>query len=150
MQIATSQMIKAIKRQRTRSSNRLSNMSGIKRNLPESALVSLPNNIMIRMCLTSSYYFQRRYLFLPGHCPDDNPEKREMIPEGVRTGSGGAHVVTDEGGLIVPRKPANPVREDPGRQNLHKELLFNQKMCVCCCYSLNNNNNNNNSFVFQW
>ncbi|XP_049823483.1 protein FAM107B isoform X2 [Aethina tumida] len=65
---------------------------------------------------------------LLSHCPDDNPEKREMIPEGVRTGGGGAHVVTDEGGLIVPRKPANPVREDPGRQNLHKELLFNQKI----------------------
>ncbi|XP_060528571.1 protein FAM107B isoform X2 [Cylas formicarius] len=45
-----------------------------------------------------------------------------MIPDG-RTPS----LLSDDG-LIAPRKPVNPVRENPERQNLHKELLFNQKI----------------------
>lgn len=53
---------------------------------------------------------------LPGEDPED------MIPE-TRT----PPLLSDDG-LIAPRKPVNPVREDPGRQNLHRELLFNQKM----------------------
>ncbi|CAG9773053.1 unnamed protein product [Ceutorhynchus assimilis] len=47
----------------------------------------------------------------------------DMIPE-TRTPSS---LLSDDG-LIAPKKPANPVREDPGRQNLHRELLFNQKI----------------------
>lgn len=46
----------------------------------------------------------------------------EMIPE-----RRSPPLLTDDG-LIAPRKPINPVREDPGRQSLHRELLFNQKM----------------------
>ncbi|CAH0555052.1 unnamed protein product [Brassicogethes aeneus] len=33
-----------------------------------------------------------------------------------------------EEGLIKPKKPPNPVRENSERQNLHKELLFNKKI----------------------
>lgn len=33
-------------------------------------------------------------------------------------------------GLVVPKKPANPCVNSPERMNLHKELLFNQKMYV--------------------
>lgn len=33
-----------------------------------------------------------------------------------------------EEGLIIPRKPHNPILENTERQNLHRELLFNQKM----------------------
>ncbi|XP_076266624.1 uncharacterized protein LOC143200137 isoform X2 [Rhynchophorus ferrugineus] len=54
--------------------------------------------------------------------PFGNEDPDEMIPE-TRT----PPLLTDDG-LIAPRKPINPVREDPGRQNLHKELLFNQKI----------------------
>jgi hypothetical protein len=32
--------------------------------------------------------------------------------------------------LIVPRKPQNPCLESSDRKNLHRELLFNQKMQV--------------------
>lgn len=46
----------------------------------------------------------------------------DMIPE-----TRAPPLLTDDG-LIAPRKPVNPVREDPGRQNLHRELLFNQKI----------------------
>ncbi|XP_030749890.1 protein FAM107B isoform X2 [Sitophilus oryzae] len=49
-------------------------------------------------------------------------DQDDMIPE-----TRAPPLLTDDG-LIAPRKPANPVREDPGRQNLHKELLFNQKI----------------------
>lgn len=31
-------------------------------------------------------------------------------------------------GLIMPRKPANPVLESSDHKNLHRELLFNQKI----------------------
>ncbi|XP_018562272.1 protein FAM107B isoform X2 [Anoplophora glabripennis] len=53
-----------------------------------------------------------------------------MIPDTLR--NSGHHttppLLTDDDGLIIPRKPANPVRDNPERQNLHKELLFNQKI----------------------
>ncbi|ENN74944.1 hypothetical protein YQE_08521, partial [Dendroctonus ponderosae] len=56
--------------------------------------------------------------------PTQLPEeaREEMIPE-----RRSPPLLTDDG-LIAPRKPINPVREDPGRQSLHRELLFNQKM----------------------
>nr|XP_019530379.2 protein FAM107B [Aedes albopictus] len=37
-------------------------------------------------------------------------------------------VMTDSQGLIVPKKLANPCIESMDRQNLHRELMFNQKM----------------------
>lgn len=37
-------------------------------------------------------------------------------------------VMTDAQGLIVPKKLANPVLESIDRQNLHREMMFNQKM----------------------
>lgn len=52
-----------------------------------------------------------------------------MIPETQR---GAPHPpappLLSEDGLIIPRKPHNPVLDNTDRQNLHKELLFNQKM----------------------
>ncbi|EGK96559.1 AGAP000675-PC [Anopheles gambiae str. PEST] len=37
-------------------------------------------------------------------------------------------VMTDAQGLIVPKKLANPVLESIDRQNLHREMMFNQKI----------------------
>ena len=34
----------------------------------------------------------------------------------------------DEEGIILPKKLINPCVESRDRQNLHRELLFNQKM----------------------
>uniref|UniRef100_A0A0K8TNX6 Protein FAM107B n=1 Tax=Tabanus bromius TaxID=304241 RepID=A0A0K8TNX6_TABBR len=39
-----------------------------------------------------------------------------------------AGVVTDSKGLIVPKKILNPCLESSDRQNLHRELMFNQKI----------------------
>ncbi|CRL01683.1 CLUMA_CG014902, isoform A [Clunio marinus] len=39
-----------------------------------------------------------------------------------------SNIVRDEEGLIVPRKLINPCLESSDRQNLHRELLFNQKI----------------------
>ena len=33
-----------------------------------------------------------------------------------------------EDGLVIPKKPQNPCLESSERQNLHRELMFNQKM----------------------
>lgn len=40
----------------------------------------------------------------------------------------------DDEGLVVPRKPCNPCAESNERRNLHKEMLWNQKMYVKCYY----------------
>jgi hypothetical protein len=52
-----------------------------------------------------------------------------MIPESQR---GPTHhpppAGLTEDGLIIPRKPPNPVKDNSERQNLHKELMFNQKI----------------------
>ncbi|XP_053678729.1 protein FAM107B [Anopheles nili] len=37
-------------------------------------------------------------------------------------------VMTDAQGLIVPKKLVNPVLESIDRQNLHREMMFNQKI----------------------
>ncbi|XP_058443550.1 protein FAM107B isoform X1 [Malaya genurostris] len=37
-------------------------------------------------------------------------------------------IMTDAQGLIVPKKLINPCSESMDRQNLHRELMFNQKM----------------------
>lgn len=39
-------------------------------------------------------------------------------------------IETDAQGLILPKKLLNPCLESTDRQNLHRELLFNQKMYV--------------------
>lgn len=65
-------------------------------------------------------------------------ETNNVIPE-VVPGSPDVHTkrlgkitttqpLISEEGLILPRKPLNPCLENPDRQNLHRELLFNQKM----------------------
>ncbi len=36
----------------------------------------------------------------------------------------------DDEGLVIPRKPHNPCIESNERKNLHKEMLWNQKMLV--------------------
>lgn len=56
---------------------------------------------------------------------EDSDSAPKMIPDSIRNSQ--TPLINDDG-LIVPRKPANPVRENPERQNLHKELLFNQKI----------------------
>lgn len=52
-----------------------------------------------------------------------------MIPETQRpTHHHPPPPLLNEEGLIIPRKPPNPVKENSERQNLHREMLFNQKM----------------------
>lgn len=36
--------------------------------------------------------------------------------------------ILDKDGLAIPRKPANPCVESTERRDLHRELMFNQKM----------------------
>lgn len=43
------------------------------------------------------------------------------------TGSTNGHMTPDDG-LVMPRKLVNPCLESKEKQNLHRELLFNQKM----------------------
>lgn len=38
------------------------------------------------------------------------------------------NITRDSDGLIVPKKLVNPCLQSTDRQNLHRELLFNQKM----------------------
>ncbi|KAF5298116.1 hypothetical protein FQA39_LY02540 [Lamprigera yunnana] len=58
-----------------------------------------------------------------------NSDINNMIPESKKNA---LHSSTQphlsEEGLIMPRKPVNPILENSERQNLHKELLFNQKV----------------------
>nr|CAI5846942.1 unnamed protein product [Callosobruchus analis] len=52
-----------------------------------------------------------------------------MIPDTIKSNNHHPpppHLTED--GLILPRKPANPIKENTERQNLHRELLFNQKV----------------------
>ncbi|KRT86054.1 hypothetical protein AMK59_1615, partial [Oryctes borbonicus] len=52
-----------------------------------------------------------------------------MIPESQRsTPHPPAPPLLSEDGLIIPRKLPNPVLDNTDRQNLHRELLFNQKI----------------------
>ncbi|GJQ85208.1 hypothetical protein Trydic_g13051 [Trypoxylus dichotomus] len=52
-----------------------------------------------------------------------------MIPESQRsTPHPPAPPLLSEDGLIIPRKLHNPVLDSTDRQNLHRELLFNQKI----------------------
>ncbi|XP_055622910.1 protein FAM107B isoform X2 [Toxorhynchites rutilus septentrionalis] len=49
-----------------------------------------------------------------------------MMPPINHAAASGA--MTDAQGLIVPKKITNPCLESMDRQNLHRELMFNQKM----------------------
>ncbi|XP_053657659.1 LOW QUALITY PROTEIN: protein FAM107B [Anopheles marshallii] len=46
----------------------------------------------------------------------------------MRPISSNQSVMTDAQGLIVPKKLVNPVLESIDRQNLHREMMFNQKI----------------------
>lgn len=48
----------------------------------------------------------------------------KMMPPMQHSQSGS----TDSQGLIVPKKLINPCLESNDRQNLHRELMFNQKV----------------------
>ncbi|XP_071443940.1 uncharacterized protein [Hetaerina americana] len=51
------------------------------------------------------------------------------ITKGSNRNKGGSSALTmDQEGLILPRKPQNPCLDSVDRQNLHRELLFNQKI----------------------
>lgn len=60
---------------------------------------------------------RRRSLRMPG-----------MATSSIQSTDNLARVQMGEDGLIVPRKPLNPCAESAERKNLHKELLFNQKI----------------------
>lgn len=45
-----------------------------------------------------------------------------------RTGVGVSPNIADNGELITPKKPSNPCLESTNYQDLHRELLFNNKM----------------------
>ncbi|CAH1966536.1 unnamed protein product [Acanthoscelides obtectus] len=69
------------------------------------------------------------YIF-EGSKVSDKDETAAMIPDTIKSSNNHhpppPHLTED--GLILPRKPANPVKENTDRQNLHRELLFNQKV----------------------
>lgn len=74
-------------------------------------------------------YFASFWVIFSNVISEEEDSNTEMIPETQR---GSTHppaptLITEEG-LIMPRKPHNPVLDNTERQNLHKELLFNQKM----------------------
>lgn len=56
----------------------------------------------------------------------------------LNDGSGGTVAAAggagDGGGLITPRRLINPCLESTPRQDLHRELMFNQKMYVYSFY----------------
>jgi len=59
----------------------------------------------------------------------DSDTTTSMIPEsqkGSPPTTAQPHLT--EEGLIIPRKPPNPILENSDRLNLHRELLFNQKI----------------------
>lgn len=60
-------------------------------------------------------------VFLPD---DDLAEDSEAIKAEMIS----SNVARNEEGLILPKKLINPCLESSDRQNLHRELLFNQKM----------------------
>ncbi|XP_064473965.1 uncharacterized protein LOC135388370 isoform X2 [Ornithodoros turicata] len=80
--------------------------------------------------------------------PDEQPREVRLIEEksgssssrmpgmamggsqsGEGLGSRGGHPLPlGEEGLIIPKKPSNPCLESTERKNLHRELLFNQKI----------------------
>ncbi|XP_067004260.2 uncharacterized protein [Anabrus simplex] len=61
----------------------------------------------------------------PELCPGDDLEKRNRRNQGPPAPP--LPPLSAEG-LILPRKPPNPCLESVGHKNLHRELLFNQKV----------------------
>lgn len=59
----------------------------------------------------------------PDYSDSEDPENRRKPRPGLSNG-----VQFTEDGLVVPKKPTNPCLESSERQNLHRELLFNQKI----------------------
>lgn len=51
---------------------------------------------------------------------------------GVKSVSGGGQLSAD--GLIMPRRLHNPCLQSADRQNLHRELMLNQKLLVYLYY----------------
>ncbi|CAN7984958.1 unnamed protein product, partial [Ixodes hexagonus] len=60
---------------------------------------------------------RRRHIRMPG-----------MATSSLQSAENVARGQMGEDGLIAPRKPPNPCAESAERKNLHKELLFNQKI----------------------
>ncbi|XP_037924964.1 uncharacterized protein LOC119660467 isoform X2 [Hermetia illucens] len=56
----------------------------------------------------------------------DNEHHQKYTNEMIHSTS--SDIVTDSEGLILPRKLANPYLESRDRRDLHRELLFNQKI----------------------
>ncbi|XP_056646146.1 actin-associated protein FAM107A isoform X2 [Diorhabda carinulata] len=52
----------------------------------------------------------------------------KMIPDTIGNADRNSEPILNEDGLIIPKKPVNPVKENIERQNLHRELLFNKKI----------------------
>ncbi|XP_042901581.1 protein FAM107B isoform X2 [Parasteatoda tepidariorum] len=59
----------------------------------------------------------------PDYGDSEESEKRNS-----RLCSNNGAVRFSEDGLVIPKKPQNPCMESSERQNLHRELLFNQKI----------------------
>lgn len=63
-----------------------------------------------------------------------NPGRIMVLSDGTGGGVGGPVTspggAGDGGGLIAPRRLINPCLESSPRQDLHRELMFNQKMYV--------------------
>jgi len=64
---------------------------------------------------------------------DENSDSCKMSPQPNRVSTTtsanvNGHTTTSEDGLVLPRKVNNPCLDSKEKQNLHRELLFNQKI----------------------
>lgn len=74
--------------------------------------------------LSPKYFLAAHFFSVSSFTDDDLSEDNESIKAEMIS----SNIVRDEEGLIVPKKLINPCLESSDRQNLHRELLFNQKM----------------------
>jgi len=66
---------------------------------------------------------------LPMHVRRNNNNSSHPLNNNRMNGSDRLpHIHLDKDGLVVPRKPANPCVDSNERRDLHRELLFNQKI----------------------
>lgn len=72
--------------------------------------VSADKELIVKSCMNSCYEP------LENHIDNMMPPMQQSQPD------------TDSQGLIVPKKLANPCLESSDRKNLHRELMFNQKV----------------------
>lgn len=72
--------------------------------------VDLDEKLIVNSCINNSYEP------LENHTDNMMPPMQHSQPD------------TDSQGLIVPKKLANPCLESSDRKNLHRELMFNQKV----------------------